>query len=179
MIGNSLTEFNFSLIATIQTLQIYGDISKDCIPLGNYIHQTCTMALRPLMKLTLQSIDSNDTYIGHLYLHNLSSPLGGDASPLQLWSWEDYGPFPKGHDRAPRGAPDPLGASYYVIAVVLVYGMSIVLLLASHINRKNAKALEDSRQINKYLQEFQVWIQTDKKAGRQTGRSISTYRSSR
>jgi len=48
--------------------------------------------------------------------------------------------------------------TYYVVAVVLVYGFSIVLLIASHIKRKNAKALED-RQINKYLQEFQVYLQ--------------------
>jgi len=52
---------------------------------------------------------------------------------------------------------DPTGATYYVVAVVLVYGFSIVLLIASHIKRKNAKALED-RQINKYLQEFQVGV---------------------
>lgn len=55
----------------------------------------------------------------------------------------------------PRRINDPTGATYYVVAVVLVYGFSIVLLIASHIKRKNAKALED-RQINKYLQEFQV-----------------------
>ena len=54
-----------------------------------------------------------------------------------------------------RRINDPTGATYYVVAVVLVYGFSIVLLIASHIKRKNAKCLED-RQINKYLQEFQV-----------------------
>lgn len=46
-------------------------------------------------------------------------------------------------------------AGYYVIIVILVYGMSIVMLIASHINRKHQKLLED-RQIDKYLKEFQV-----------------------
>lgn len=50
---------------------------------------------------------------------------------------------------------DQVGASYYVIAVVLVYGMSIVLLIASHIKRRHAKIVED-KQIDKYLQDFQI-----------------------
>ena len=50
---------------------------------------------------------------------------------------------------------DQAGASYYVIAVVLVYGMSIVMLIASHIKRRQEKVVED-KQINKYLQDFQI-----------------------
>ena len=50
---------------------------------------------------------------------------------------------------------DNLGASYYVIAVVLVYGMSIVMLIASHIKRRVVKVVED-KQIDKYLQDFQI-----------------------
>jgi hypothetical protein len=50
---------------------------------------------------------------------------------------------------------DGVGAGYYVIVVILVYGMSIVALIASHIKRKHSKLLED-RQIHKYLKEFQV-----------------------
>ena len=50
---------------------------------------------------------------------------------------------------------DQTGASYYVIAVVLVYGMSIVMLIASHIKRRQQKLVED-KQINKYLQDFQI-----------------------
>lgn len=46
-------------------------------------------------------------------------------------------------------------AGYYVIVVLLVYGMSVVFLIASHVNRKHRKILED-RQIHKYLKEFQV-----------------------
>lgn len=46
-------------------------------------------------------------------------------------------------------------AGYYVIIVIIVYGMSIVMLIASRINRKHQKLLED-RQIDKYLKEFQV-----------------------
>jgi len=52
---------------------------------------------------------------------------------------------------------DDSGAGYYVIVVILVYGMSIVALIASHIKRKHSKLLED-RQIHKYLKEFQVSI---------------------
>ena len=50
---------------------------------------------------------------------------------------------------------DQTGASYYVIAVVLVYGMSIVMLIASHIKRRQQKLVED-KQINKYLKDFQI-----------------------
>ena len=46
---------------------------------------------------------------------------------------------------------DHTGAAYYVVAVVLVYGLSIILLIASHIKRKHKKFVED-RQINRYLQ---------------------------
>lgn len=56
-------------------------------------------------------------------------------------------------------ASDPGGEGYYVIAVFLVYGMSIVLLIASHIRRKHAKLAVD-REICKYLQEFQVVKET-------------------
>jgi len=46
-------------------------------------------------------------------------------------------------------------ASYYVASVFLIYGLSIVLLIASSIRRKRHKQLQD-QQINKYLREFQV-----------------------
>lgn len=52
-------------------------------------------------------------------------------------------------------AVNPLGAAYYVVAVVLIYALSIVMLIASRVRRKHAKILED-RQIHKYLQEFQT-----------------------
>ena len=50
---------------------------------------------------------------------------------------------------------DEKGAGIYVIAVVMVYGMSIVMLIASHIKRRHTKVLED-KQIDKYLNEFQI-----------------------
>lgn len=56
---------------------------------------------------------------------------------------------------SPSASTNGWQAGYYVIVVILVYGMSIVLLIASHINRKHRKLLED-RQIDKYLKEFQV-----------------------
>jgi len=61
--------------------------------------------------------------------------------------------------RASTEHNDGLGAGYYVIVVVLVYGMSIVLLIATHLRRKNAKLLED-RQVGKFLQDFQVYSQS-------------------
>lgn len=67
-----------------------------------------------------------------------------------------------------KRAADVTGATYYVVAVVLVYGMSIVLLIASHIKRKHSKVLEDV-QINKYLQEFQVFRE---KSSRDNYRSL-------
>ena len=40
---------------------------------------------------------------------------------------------------------DHAGASTYVIAVVMVYGVSIVLLIGSHINRRHEKIAEDKQ----------------------------------
>ena len=40
---------------------------------------------------------------------------------------------------------DHRGASSYVIAVVMVYGISIVLLIGSHINRRHDKIAEDKQ----------------------------------
>jgi hypothetical protein len=54
-----------------------------------------------------------------------------------------------------NNAVNPLGAAYYVVAVILIYALSIVMLIASRVRRKHAKILED-RQILKYLQEFQT-----------------------
>ena len=51
-------------------------------------------------------------------------------------------------------------AGYYVIAVVSVYSMSIILLLASGIRRRPNKRMED-REIDKYLREFQVGLGSD------------------
>ena len=50
---------------------------------------------------------------------------------------------------------DPNGAACYIIAVLLVYSISIVALIMSRIKRKHVKLLED-REIHKYLREFQA-----------------------
>lgn len=50
---------------------------------------------------------------------------------------------------------DPKGAACYIIAVLLVYSISIVALIMSRVKRKHMKLLED-REIDKYLREFQV-----------------------
>jgi len=112
------------------------------------------MNVPPVMRLMLTGQD-NSSYVGTLYLHNASASLDGLPSPVDgRYRPRSHAVFSRGSGTA-HSAADPNGATYYVVAVVLVYGFSIVLLIASHIKRKNAKALED-RQINKYLQEFQV-----------------------
>jgi len=114
------------------------------------------MDLAPAMRMTLTGQD-NTSYVGTLYLRNASSvnvPVDYAAAGLAHYKPLPHPVFSRG---AQHSSTDPNGATYYVVAVVLVYGFSIVLLIASHIKRKNAKALED-RQINKYLQEFQVYI---------------------
>ena len=89
----------------------------------------------------------NGTYRGQLLLKNWT-----------LW-YDDTGVLsinPEVTNTTASNNPEDIdGAVFYVIAVILVYGMSIVMLIASHINRKHSK-LEDDRQILKYLQEFQV-----------------------
>ncbi len=50
---------------------------------------------------------------------------------------------------------DEAGAGFYVIAVILVYAMSIVALIASHIKKKQKKLTED-KQIDKYVDDFQI-----------------------
>ena len=90
----------------------------------------------------------NITYTGTLILSqnwtsdNLDHNVGGIDNETSL---SDNG----------KNDYDQAGASYYVIAVVLVYGMSIVMLIASHIKRRQEKLVED-KQINKYLQDFQI-----------------------
>jgi len=114
------------------------------------------MELSPVMRLKLTGQD-NTSYVGTLYLRNTSGihvPLDTDYTAAGPVPYKPL-PHPIFSRGSERSATDPNGATYYVVAVVLVYGFSIVLLIASHIKRKNAKALED-RQINKYLQEFQV-----------------------
>ena len=89
---------------------------------------------------------NNGTYRGQLLLKNWTMWQGDDGS---LYTDPNQQPIPTDEET------DESGAGYFVIAVVLVYGMSIVMLIASHINRKHTKLVED-RQIHKYLQEFQI-----------------------
>jgi len=124
------------------------------------------MALPPVMRLKLTGQD-NTSFVGTLYLRNASGvdvPVNNVDYSASGQAHYSSGAKPLPHpvfSRGPgRSSTDPNGATYYVVAVVLVYGFSIVLLIASHIKRKNAKALED-RQINKYLQEFQVYFSCD------------------
>jgi len=122
------------------------------------------MDLPPIMRLMLTG-DDNSSYVGTLYLRNLSQVAGDGDDYSSAAAGVAHGgggagrvvPRPVYSRGSAHNSTDPNGATYYVVAVVLVYGFSIVLLIASHIKRKNAKALED-RQINKYLQEFQACV---------------------
>ena len=100
------------------------------------------------VRISLTRNDSN-IYSGIIYFRNY---LRENSS-----KWKNY----KRSDKEYQ-SNDPTGATYYLIAVVLVYGMSIVLLIASHIKRKHSKVLED-RQIIKYLEEFQIVRETSSK----------------
>ena len=50
---------------------------------------------------------------------------------------------------------DPKGAAFYIVAVLMVYSISIVALMLTRIKRGHVKLLED-KEIHKYLREFQV-----------------------
>ena len=89
------------------------------------------------------------TYTGILTLRNRSL-IPGQIQPPAL-SVTDPGLS----NTTQNDEYDQTGASYYVIAVILVYGMSIVMLIASHIRKRHAKMQED-KQINKYLHDFQI-----------------------
>ncbi len=95
----------------------------------------------PSIRVTLKG-QNNVTYFGTLTFSPNWTLFSEDSENLTAAasSTKDY---------------DQKGASYYVIAVVLVYGMSIVMLIASHIKRRQEKLQED-KQINKYLQDFQI-----------------------
>ena len=50
---------------------------------------------------------------------------------------------------------DKQGATYFVIAVLCIYSMSIMMLMLSHVGQRSMKIVED-KQIKKYLLDFQV-----------------------
>jgi len=51
-----------------------------------------------------------------------------------------------------------LGAAYFVVAVILVYGVSIMMLIASHIKHKSSDTTED-QQADHYLRDLEVTLQ--------------------
>lgn len=101
------------------------------------------------LRLSLRD-KNNGTYRGRLLLKNWTIYYGNRDTVLRPLGQEVTSGVPTTVEPI-----DPAGASYYVIAVVLVYGMSIVALIASHIKRKPGKLSED-REINTYLREFQT-----------------------
>lgn len=97
----------------------------------------------------------HNTTVAAVYLdvgHSLNGSYGPHFVPVPLGQ-PAIAPPPK------TKTSDPSGEGYYVIAVFLVYGMSIVLLIASHIRRKHSKLAID-KEICKYLQEFQIVKET-------------------
>ena len=97
---------------------------------------------------------NNVTYTGVLTLKNDSS-LPAQFRPVPPPIANPVPALGASNNGSKYDDYDQNGASYYVIAVVLVYGMSIVMLIASHIRRRHAKMQED-KQINKYLHDFQI-----------------------
>lgn len=57
-----------------------------------------------------------------------------------------------------RKNSDDIGALYYVVAVVLIYGLSIVMMIASHI-RKN----KQDNQLRTYIKEMALLRKTDRR----------------
>lgn len=57
-----------------------------------------------------------------------------------------------------RKDSDDIGALYYVVAVVLIYGLSIVMMIASHI-RKN----KQDNQLRAYIKEMALLRKTDRR----------------
>lgn len=53
---------------------------------------------------------------------------------------------------------DDLGALYYVVAVVMIYGLSIVMMIASHIRRNN-----QDNQLRSYLKEMSLLRKNDRR----------------
>jgi hypothetical protein len=82
---------------------------------------------------------SNESYLGYLHIYNASFVMPPVIQP-RFNSKSSNQDHPN----------DPKGAGYYVVVIVLIYGMSIIALIASHIKRKHSKLVED-RQIHKYL----------------------------
>ena len=54
-----------------------------------------------------------------------------------------------------NGHNDQDGATYFVIAVLSIYSLSIMMLIMSYIGKRSKKIVED-KQIEKYLMDFQV-----------------------
>jgi len=114
--------------------------------------------IRQTIHVTLQKANrSNDTLQSFL-ITNLTVVLQNAAGDSGSGARKQTGnalEYVSGGKRSGGTAADNAGAGYYVMAVLIVYSMSVVALLASHIKRKHVKILED-REIHKYLREFQV-----------------------
>ena len=125
------------------------------------------MTLNQILTITFRGRD-NETYTGHISLPNknkeMPSFMHTPYHPAQA-----AGVLENGTQSQPsrfgellpdplvtaQSSADPTGESYFVVAVCLVYSMSVVMLIASRIRRRRAKMAVD-HQIDKYLREFQI-----------------------
>lgn len=116
--------------------------------------------IRQTIHVTLQKANRSNDTLQTFLVTNLTVVLQNAAAAGESGSGArtrtgNTVEYVSGGTRSGGTAADNAGAGYYVLAVLLVYSMSVVALLASHIKRKHVKILED-REIHKYLREFQV-----------------------
>ena len=102
------------------------------------------------MLFTLTGHGFNKTFDGVIYIRNWSV-FNSVPPALEQPHYLPYSYHPEDRRKMMKleRAADVTGATYYVIAVVLVYGMSIVLLIASHIKRKHSKVRKVRRDFKK------------------------------
>ncbi len=90
--------------------------------------------------LVSMKFSNNETYVGYLRL--------GDAKP-----GTSNGNGTTDNVTSVAAEEDPKGATTYVIAVILIYGMSIMFLIASHVFIKKRSVKESETQISRYLEQ--------------------------
>ncbi len=99
------------------------------------------------VRVTLRGFN-NITYSGVLVLSpNWTQPGNPPAGRESLDNTTSDG----------RADYDMAGASYYVIAVIMVYGMSFVMMFGSHIKQRKVNSDED-KQINRSVTYLLVFI---------------------
>ena len=122
-------------------------------------------------KLTLRN-KNNHTIRGTFILYPAVRETSDDAVPADDFPGDNQ-TVPRTGSVHMRTDTDPWGASSFVVAVVLVYGLSIVFLIASHVFVKNRETdgHDQDRQINTFLQKAP---QLKEKSFRESYRKLKT-----